>query len=386
MPSLTVNSGDFARAVNAAKNMILSRTTMPLLQCVAITAEGGKMRVAATDLNSGVATSIHCAGSGMWALSYDRLSAFVAAMPKGKDVAMSGETMVTMRCGSVTARIPSLDVSDFPNLHVNRPANMDLPTFNDGRFVTALSRMAVLCDDGTGRQMFMRGVHIGIDGARGKLSAITSYKAGWFDFETEALASVNAIIPASCVPSVASLFESTPLTIAQSGGLVWFAGGGCEYVTKAIDATIPDMDWPKPFHEGAFTVDVESMSSALGAVSRVSDKENAIIIRVSPSGSFLAASSGEGGMMCVPFDCEAQGEWVATASSHVIKAMLVATGKGTIKMALCPGSGIATAPHIHAIADNYLGIAMLMRGNADAIDAAIAAFDAGHVAPEAIAA
>jgi DNA polymerase-3 subunit beta len=387
MPSLTVKSSDFARAVSAAKSIILSRTTVPLLQCVAITAEGGAMRVAATDLNSGVATSIPCVGTGNWALPYDRLAAFSAAMPKGKDVTMTGDQIVTLRCGSVSARIPSLDVKDFPNLHVNRPASLDVPTFSDGRVIAAMARMAVLCDDGTGSQLFMQGIRVLIDGTKGRLSVATSSRGGWLDFETDALSTVDALVTADAVTSLASLFEKVAVSIAQSGNAVWFSGGGCEFVTKSIDASYPADLGIVPDHDGKFTVDADSLNAAIGAVAGLTDKStNAIILRVSPNGSFIAVNSGDGGMMCVPFDCEAGSEWDATLSASVLKGSMAAIGKSTIGMAMCAGVGAVTQRHLHFISDGYLGVAMPLRGKPGEAQAAIDAFESGHSNREAIAA
>lgn len=384
MPTVTVSAADFSRAITAVKSVILGRVAVAILGCVVITCSDGKMRVAATDMNSGVASTVPCDGEAYWALPYDRVAAFVSALPKGKNVTLSGEQLVTLRCGSVSARIPSMSAADFPDLHAARPAPSQRPTFSDGGFVAMMSRLIVCCEERPGMP-FTNGVGLNISGTRGRMMATNGYVMARQDFECDAPCEISTIIPASAVTRMASLFEGVSVTVAQTGGLIWVISQNAEFVTKAVDAVMPSFDDATADPSASFAVDADSLSRALAATSRVADGTMpAIIMRVSPRGSFLAAASGEGGLMCVPFDCEPRSEFVITLAADKLKAFITAHGGETIDVVMCRGVGRIDKPHLQCIGANYFGVALPMADKAADVQAAIEMFSQEHI--EAVAA
>lgn len=384
MPSVTVSAADFSRAVTAAKSVIMGRPSVAILGCIVITCGNGKMRIAATDMTSGVAVTVPCAGEATWALAFDRVSAFVSAIPKGRDVTLTGDQLVTLRCGSVSARIPSMSTADFPDMHAGRPSPGNTPTFSNGGFVAMLARLIVCCDDRPGMP-FTNGVGLTISGTKGRMVAADGYVMARQDFDCEAPCEISTIVPASAVTRIATLFEAGPLIVAQTGGLIWFMGPGVEFVTSAIDATMPSFDDMVADETQTFSVDAESLSRALSATSRVAEGETpAIIMRVSPQGSFLSAASGEGGLMCVPFDCEPRSEFVMTLGADKLKSFIAACGTETMSMIMSRGAGRVPSVHLQCAGAGYFGLALSMADKPSDIEAALATFSQEH--PEAVAA
>lgn len=363
MSLVTVSSDDFSRAVQLAKNIVAGRTTIPLYESVLISARDGSMRVAATSADHAVETEIPCQGDGAWLLSHARLSAFVAAILKGKPVTISGESIASLRCGSVSARIGSLTTEDFPAFS-EKPAFSASPTWETASFPAIISRLAMNCDD---RPSFLaaRAVHVKINGTKGRAYGATGFTLARQDFSTDTPCEISLAIDMTTAPVISALFEKGPLWIAQTGKTLWMKANGTTYHSKTVDVESPDHIGALEYMPGdTITADMDSVTRALKAVQNVSSsKERPVLFNVTDEGSFIAGKDGAAAL-CVPFDTDGNGAVSCLFNADQFRRVLGACSAETIQFGWRDtlSSGAATGA-LTFTGEGFFALAMPLKSN-----------------------
>src|SRR5947209_16758144 len=115
----TVKKFDLLQELTLIQGVVERKTTIPILANVLIRAEGGELRVAATDLEIGLKSV--CVSKttvpGTMTLPAKRLYEIVRALPDKEIKFKRGEAnWVTVTCGSSRFRIAGLPQDDFPAL------------------------------------------------------------------------------------------------------------------------------------------------------------------------------------------------------------------------------------------------------------------------------
>lgn len=379
MPTVTVASEDFSRAIAAAKNVVAGRTTMPIFECVLISARDGVMRVAATSADHAVETDIPAQGDGSWVLSHARLAAFTGAIQRGKPVTITGDGLASLRCGSVAARISSLSPQDFPAFS-EMPAFSANPTWQGASFPSILSRIAMCCEDRPG-MLAARAIHIKINGTSGRAYGLNGFMLARQDFTTDAPADVALSIDMTSAPVIASLFEKGPVWVAQHGRTLWMKGGGTIYHAKTVDCEPPDQFGALEYVPGeTISADMEGVTRALKAVqSMAAGKERAVVFNVSQEGSFIGANDGASAL-CVPFDADGAGHVSSKFNGDVLRRVLSAYGGETVQFGwrdkLSTG---ASTPSLTFTGAGFFGLIMPLKTNASEIEDVLSAW---RVSPE----
>src|SRR5437016_2127676 len=115
----TVKKFDLLEELTLIQGVVERKTTIPILANVLIRAEGGELRVAATDLEIGLKSV--CVSKttvpGTMTLPAKRLYEIIRALPDKEIKFKRGEAnWVTVTCGSSRFRIAGLPQDDFPTL------------------------------------------------------------------------------------------------------------------------------------------------------------------------------------------------------------------------------------------------------------------------------
>src|SRR2546426_270829 len=126
----TVRRFDLLQELTLIQGVVERKTTIPILGNVLVHAEGGELRIAATDLEIGLKSV--CVSKttvpGTITLPAKRLYEIVRALPDKEIKFKSGEAnWVTMTCGSSRFRIAGLPQDDFPALPEPRTAAGRIP-------------------------------------------------------------------------------------------------------------------------------------------------------------------------------------------------------------------------------------------------------------------
>ncbi len=115
----TVKKFDLLQELTLIQGVVERKTTIPILANVLVHAEGGELRIAATDLEIGLKSV--CVSKttvpGTITLPAKRLYEIVRALPDKEIKFKRGEAnWVTVTCGSSRFRIAGLPQEDFPAL------------------------------------------------------------------------------------------------------------------------------------------------------------------------------------------------------------------------------------------------------------------------------
>lgn len=329
MPSVTVSSDDFSRAVSAARHVVAGRTTIPVFESVFLDAGNGVMRVCATSADHGVEMQIPCDGEGQWVINHAKLSAFTSAAPRGKPVTVSGDILASFRCGSVSARIASLPASEFPEFS-SKPIFSEKPTWETASFPALLSRLAPICNDNPAA-IFARAIHVSIDGTKGRAFAVNGFAMARQDFNTSFPADVSLAIDMTSAPVIASLFDRGEVWIAQEGRTLWLKSRTVTYHAKTVDCerhALGDLEYTDGPQA---TADADTLLRAVKAVqSMASGKDNKIAFHSDVTGSFVGGSGDAGSVLCVPFDCEAPCEMSEMVNGELLRDVTTASGSENI--------------------------------------------------------
>ena len=126
----TVRKFDLLQELTLIQGVVERKTTIPILANVLLHAEGGELRIAATDLETGLKSM--CASKttvpGTITLPAKRLFEIVRALPDKEIKFKRGEAnWVAVTCGSTRFRIAGLPQEDFPTLPEPKPIAGKIP-------------------------------------------------------------------------------------------------------------------------------------------------------------------------------------------------------------------------------------------------------------------
>src|SRR5437764_14608121 len=135
----TVRRFDLLQELTLIQGVVERKTTIPILANVLVHAEGGELRIAATDLEIGLKSV--CASKttvpGTITLPAKRLYEIVRALPDKEIKFTRGEAnWVTITCGSSRFRIAGLPQEDFPALPEPKPAIVGIPPGVLGKLIS----------------------------------------------------------------------------------------------------------------------------------------------------------------------------------------------------------------------------------------------------------
>jgi DNA polymerase III sliding clamp (beta) subunit (PCNA family) len=352
MSTVTVSTARLASAVAAARAIVVSKSDIAVLQCVLITASNGEMTIAATDLSQGISYRLPCQGQGQWLISFDRMQSFISACNKKQDVTISGVGTANLRCGAVSARIPSLDANDFPDL-LSPPSFKGDAHFESRVFVGLLSRLAPLCDR-KGR-LFEVGVAISASGGKCRMQATTAVVSGWSTITAPPSLSFSSFIAAETCSVIASIFDGVPIWVDGDKSKMWINSDACTYYSKCIDGEPADISSVAANAVNTATVDMAALSAAAKSARSFSEgRSNAVYLSAGGVGSFVGATDGTSSL-CVPYDCEG-GEFSFTLNAEKFASLIAACGAETASFGLSDGSGLVRVPHIQIVSGDFMGL------------------------------
>src|SRR5262245_10720656 len=127
----TVRKFDLLQELTLIQGVVERKTTIPILANVLVRAEGGELRIAATDLEIGLKSV--CVSKttvpGTITLPAKRLYEIVRALPDKEIKFKRGDAnWVTVTCGASRFRIAGLPHEDFPALSQPKGATTTIPT------------------------------------------------------------------------------------------------------------------------------------------------------------------------------------------------------------------------------------------------------------------
>lgn len=144
---LSVDRKALLAALETLKTIAPKSGTMPVLSHVQLAADGGTLKLAATDLYRAAWVTIPGDGSGTWARAVDLRTALDRAkrFRNGHcDLSAEGATVLSLTEGPRSFRVPGMDPTDCPPMPSEADAK-PLATLVDGALCAALDRVLYAC-------------------------------------------------------------------------------------------------------------------------------------------------------------------------------------------------------------------------------------------------
>lgn len=247
---------DFSKLLLTANRSILSRTNLPILANLLISAKGGEVEVLSTNLETAVRL---CAKSkveteGKITIGAKALVEFVSQLPD-EDVSFEllGEEAL-IAAGGYNARFATMGAFEFPAIpKIEKGLELSVGA---GDLVEAITKVAFSAAQDEGRPI-LTGVLCEINKNRLSMIATDGYRLSFFETKIvkgEKVPNIKVVIPAKALMEfgkiIAEILASDPkagqevrLEIAETLNQLCFKIGNIEFTSRLIEGEFPN--WQK---------------------------------------------------------------------------------------------------------------------------------------------
>ena len=247
------------------------------------------------------------------------LSEIAKLLPAAPVSFASAGSRLEVKCGRASFTLPTLTVSEYPQLP-------ELPgisgTVSGATLGTAVSQVAIAAgrDD---TLPGLTGIKLEIAGRKVTLAATDRFRLAVREFEwvpTDPDLVANALVPARTLSDIAKSLagsEAVQISVAPTGAaenLLGFEGDGRRTTTRLIDGAFPDYQRLLPAESNSRTsVDTAALVEAVKRVSLVIEKQNPIRLSFSEGEVRLSAGAGEDAQADEFIDASLEGDSIEIA-------------------------------------------------------------------------
>lgn len=302
---VSVPQVELARGIAVVSRAVAARSTLPVLGHILLATEGGRLKLAATNLEIGIThwSSAQVHAEGAITVPARQLADYVNALPPDTvHMELNSKTQTLhLKCARYDANIKGVDASEFPII----------PTIGD-------NNNKILIEPDTLKELITQSVFSAAqDDSRPVLTGVLAK----FDKDTVTFASadgfrlsvrsavlgnkasapVSVIIPAKALADVARILgeQDAPVEIAitENRSQVLFHLASTDLVSQLIDGNFPDYTQIVPkSHMTRTVMNTNELQNAVKAAS-VFARESSNTVRLNISSGGDAASMGGGSVV-----------------------------------------------------------------------------------------
>jgi DNA polymerase-3 subunit beta len=349
----SVARSELLEALSSAGRGLSSRSTLPILAGILVTAEGeGKVIFQATDLEISIKVGVeaHVEEEGQAVLPGKLVSDIVRSLPEvAVSVAVEGE-MATITCGQASFSVKTLSPDDFPRFpELDSATKVSVDT---GVLTAATTHVtkAVSRDE---TRPILTGVLASVDETSLKMVATDSYRLAVKEtmLAEPSTATAEVVIPGRALGEVTRLAagtESVEMSVGENQ--VGFSFGETLFITRRIEGTFPNYAQLLPKEkETSVKVPREEFLQAVKRVALLAQHNSPMRIAVSQEDQTLSLSANTQDVGDASEDLMAtvEGGDIEIAFNHAFLAdgLAVAQGEEIILEATSPlKPGVLTAP------------------------------------------
>ncbi len=269
--SFTAPRETVATVLQAVGRAVSSRSSVQILGGILLRTDNGSVEAAATDMELSLRATIDAkiAGEGAVVVPGRVLLDIVRVLPPGEVTfaQLSGESMMSITCGSASYRVHTYDATDFP----------ELPTAADGEthslppapFFDTLATVGKAASRDESRPV-LTGILIRLAGNRLVMAATDSYRLSVKEspIELPPGLELDAVVPARALNEVARLGAGagdSSLELAVQQNQIIFGYSGMWLSARRIDGQFPNYEQLKP---DSFEAEMRASRDELGEVVR----------------------------------------------------------------------------------------------------------------------
>ncbi len=311
---LQLTQANLAKALGTVGRIVSTRTSLPVLSNVLLTAENGRLRLAATNLEIGISCWIGCRidEEGSLTIPARLLSEFVSSLPPGNVDLSSREDTLSIRTSHYSSQINGITADEFPLIPQlgTRPV-LKLPA---QAFRDALGQVVIAASLDEARPV-LAGVYMYIDDGALYIVATDSYRLAEKRLELSDApdASLRLIVPARTMQELSRILGegAGELEIYLDENQVMFRVGDIELISRLIEGQFPNYRSIIP-NEVETTIELPTAEFArITKVAALFARESAGSVRleVRAEGEVsIVSSDSEVGSGTSKAECEVYGE------------------------------------------------------------------------------
>lgn len=325
---LAIGKADFARALSGVVKAIEARNTIPILDCVLLTADTTGLRIRGTDLDIEVTDTAPADVVTPGAVCVDaKLLSSIVAKTSG-DIALSiKDGKMILKSGKSRFSLAVLPAEDFPNLDGDHKYAASFSADIASLFSPCAHAMS---NEAT--RFYLNGVFFKSDGATATAVATDGHRlvshtaAGIPEF-------AGIIMPRKTV----GLLPKGAVQIDVSDSLVRLTQGSLTIVSKLVDGTFPDYERVIPArNDKLIEFDSGDMKTAAARVSVIStERGRAVRVQIAESVATLTVNNPNSGTATDEISVDYSGEPIEVGlNAQYLSDMVAQFPPGKITMAL----------------------------------------------------
>ena len=318
---VSIARGAMLDSLSAVSRALSSRTTLPILSGIHISANNDSLTFQATDLEVSIRTSstARIDEAGQSVLPGRLLTDIVRSLPEAAvtiDTSQSGVAQVT--CGQSEFTMKTLAADDYPKFPEIEPEQkITLPTDVFSHVVHQVSR-AVSRDE---TRPILTGILVIVDAGVLKMVATDSYRLCVREMGVEGVGGqIELVVPGKAMEDVAKLAGSSEtISLGVSDNQVVFGYGDTTFISRRIEGSFPNYRQllPKEFTTRA-VVDRVELLEAVKRVSLMAQHNTPLRVRLSASEHTMtiSANTQDVGEATEDIPVTPEGEDVEIAFNH----------------------------------------------------------------------
>lgn len=349
---LAIGKADFARALSSVSKAIEARNTIPILNCVLLTAADGTLRVRGTDLDIEVTDTAPADISepGSLAVEAKLLSSIVAKAAGDINLSVKDSKLI-VKSGKSRFTLNWLPAEDYPSMQDAR---------YDATFELDIATLFAPCVHAISTEevrYYLGGVYFAASDSTAVAVATDGHRL--VKHTTDGIpAFAGVIVPRKTV----GLLPKGAVQVSVSDSKIRLTQGDLVIVSKLIDGTFPDFERVIPRNNDKVVFfDADSMKAAVGRVSVIStERGRAVKLAFAPGGATLSVSHPDTGTATDEIAVAYTGEPIDVGLNSTYLADMVAqfpTGPITLALADAGSPTIFTSEK----AEGLLGVVMPTR-------------------------
>jgi DNA polymerase III subunit beta len=240
---ITVGRDELVAKLGVVTRAVSTRTTVQILAGVLLRAEGGRLELAATDMEVSLRTSLDADvdGEGAVVVPGKLLADIARLLPSGEVTVehRDGEGVVTVQCGPSSYRLNTYNAEDFPRLPEVESAA--LTATDRDALVETIQRVSRAASRDESRPV-LTGILVRFDGSKLVMAATDSYRMSVKETPLEVTGpDLEAIVPARALQELARIASGADrVDVGVQENQVVFSVEDVLLTTRRIDGQFPN--------------------------------------------------------------------------------------------------------------------------------------------------
>lgn len=248
---LTILQENLSKALNIANKFVSSRAQLPVLSNILFTAEDNKLKLSATNLETGINLWLPAKidQNGAITVSAKAISEFVSSLPSDKVELKTDVNKFFIQCRNYKANFNGMAAAEFPqisSLKSKKDIKLEKVSLNAKDLVEAINLVAFTAAQDESRPV-LTGVKIIFNEKEIQLAATDGYRLSLKTIKLEAPVKLSSlIIPARALMEVSRIcsqekeLEKLTVTLAKDANQIIFTFNNVEIITRLIEGEYPD--------------------------------------------------------------------------------------------------------------------------------------------------